>query len=203
MAAFALFISTARFAPAQSQGTPGVFDFYLLTLSWSPEFCHGHPNAPQCSEKLGFIVHGLWPQYNNGTWPLNCPTNNPAPTDTSSVSQIMPPSILQHEWEKHGTCSGLSGNDYFRLIRRIFDSLKMPGDLTSPTRSFTLTPAALKKDFENTNSSLADQDIAIQLNHGYLNAVEICFSKGATPAPIACTNVTDIHGGTFKIPPVR
>lgn len=31
-----------------SQGTPAVFDYYLLALSWSPEFCYSHPDKPEC-----------------------------------------------------------------------------------------------------------------------------------------------------------
>jgi ribonuclease T2 len=189
---------------AQQPETPGQFDYYLLTLSWSPEFCHGHPSAPECGAHRGFMVHGLWPQFNNGTWPANCQTNQPAPTDTSPVAGIMPQDIIQHEWEKHGTCSGLSGNDYFALIRKVFDSIKIPPHFVSPSQSFTVRPGALKDAFEKSNASLADQDIAIELASGrYLSAVEICLSKGDNPSPIACSSVKDIHGGTFIVAPVR
>lgn len=200
-----LIVSLAAVFPARAQkpGQPGVFDFYLLTLSWSPEFCHGHQGNPECSGHQGFVVHGIWPQYKNGTWPANCQTNQPAPTDTSPVANIMPQDILQHEWEKHGTCSGLSGNDYFALIRKVFDSVKIPSQFASPSQSFTLRPPALKKDFEQSNPSLADPDIAIQLNGKYLSAVEICLTKDDTPAPMACSDVKDVRSGTFIVPPVK
>jgi ribonuclease T2 len=188
----------------QQPGQPGQFDYYLLTLSWSPEFCHGHPNAPECGGHHGFMVHGLWPQYSNGTWPAGCQTSQPAPTDTSPVANIMPPDIIEHEWEKHGTCSGLSGNDYFALIRKVFDSIQIPSQFASPTSSFTMRPGALKNDFEKSNPGLSDQDMAIQLkSRRYLNAVEICLTKDNSPKPTACSNVEDIHGGTFIVPPVR
>lgn len=189
---------------AQSPGQPGVFDYYLLTLSWSPEFCYSHRSAPECSEHRGFIVHGLWPQFNDGTWPANCQTSQPIPTDTSPVADIMRQDLIQHEWEKHGTCSGLSGNDYLALTRKAFDSIKIPDDLAAPSRSFTMRPAALKDDFEKSNPSLADRDMAIQLNGGrYLSEIEICLTKGKNPTPTACSNVRDVHGGTFIVPPVR
>jgi ribonuclease T2 len=191
-------------ACAQNPGQPGVFDYYLLTLSWSPEFCYSHRSAPECSEHRGFIVHGLWPQFSDGTWPANCRTNQPAPTDTSPVAGIMPPEIISHEWEKHGTCSGPSGNDYLALIRKVFDSIKIPNDLAAPSRSFTMRPATLKDDFEKSNPSLADQDLAIQLKGGrYLSEVEICLTKGKHPTPRACSSVREVHGGTFVVPPVR
>jgi ribonuclease T2 len=52
---------------------PGQFDFYVLNLSWSPEFCNGHPSAAECSQHRAFTLHGLWPQNNNGTYPEGLP----------------------------------------------------------------------------------------------------------------------------------
>jgi ribonuclease T2 len=201
---FLLVLSGAAFqAGAQQPGPAGQFDYYLLTLSWSPEFCHGHPSAPECSEHKGFMVHGLWPQFNNGTWPANCQTNQPGPTDTSPVANIMPQDILQHEWEKHGTCSGLSGNDYFALIRKVYDSIKIPDQFASPTQSFTFRPAGLKTQFQQSNPPLAQSDMAIELSGKYLSGVEICLTKSENPAPIACSSVKDVHGGTFIVPAVQ
>lgn len=59
----------------------------------------------------------------------------------------MPQDILQHEWEKHGTCSGLSGNDYFKLIRQVYNAMNIPDRYKSPSGSFTAHPSGLKKDF--------------------------------------------------------
>jgi ribonuclease T2 len=195
---------TAAFpARAQQPGKPGQFDFYLLNLSWSPEFCHGHPQDSECSEHRGFLVHGLWPQNNNGTYPVDCSTDKQPPADTSPVSGIMPTEIIPHEWQKHGTCTGLSGDDYLKLIRKVFGSVTVPDRFKAPSQPFTERSPDLKKDFEQANPALTDQEIAIQLSHGYLSAVEICFSKTDTPAPIACSNVKDASGGTFRVPPVQ
>ena len=38
------------------------FDYYLLNLSWSPEFCYSHQSAPECGKGATFVLHGLWPQ---------------------------------------------------------------------------------------------------------------------------------------------
>ncbi len=69
--------SRAALPAPTAQGQP--YDFYLLNLSWSPEFCHSHPDSPECAAHPGFVVHGLWPQNNDGTYPEHCPSR-PGPT---------------------------------------------------------------------------------------------------------------------------
>src|SRR6201990_1493063 len=74
-------------APAQDsrQNAPGEFDFYVLSLSWSPSFCEeaeergggGGSQAQQCSGRpFSFVVHGLWPQYERG-FPESCQRPSP------------------------------------------------------------------------------------------------------------------------------
>src|SRR5215469_3499530 len=56
--------------------TQGGFDYYMLALSWAPNYCAGHPtdNSAECrvGEHTGFVLHGLWPQANAGSPPVNC-----------------------------------------------------------------------------------------------------------------------------------
>ncbi len=125
------------------------------------------------------------------------------PTNTSSLADIMPAEIIQHEWQEHGTCSGLNGNDYLALIRKAFDSIRIPTQFRAPRSSFTISPDRLKREFEGSNSGLSDNNIAIQLRGHYLNAVEFCLSKDQNLSPVTCTNVRDARGGTFVVPPVR
>jgi ribonuclease T2 len=201
--ALSIICSASHRHSGSRSGQAGVFDYYVLVLSWSPEFCYSHPSAAQCSAHSGFVVHGLWPQNNNGSYPLNCQTSQPPPSDPSSMAGIMPPEIIQHEWQQHGTCSGLNGGAYFALIRKAFQTIKIPARLQSPGSSFTLTPKELKQAFEQANPNLSAPDIAVQLRGNYLSAVELCLTKGEQPAPIACSNIRDTRAGTFVVPPVR
>lgn len=184
-------------------GQAGAFDYYMLVLSWSPEFCYSHPSAAQCSKHTGFIVHGLWPQRNDGSYPLNCQTTQPPPTDPGAMAGIMPQEIIEHEWQQHGTCSGLSGDEYFALIRKLYKSLTIPGQLRAPSGSSIVSAKELKQLFERSNPGWNDADIAIQRRGNYLSAVNVCESKSASPAPVACSGIPDANGGTFIVPPVR
>ena len=81
-----LVLAATDLAAAQDgrQNAPGQFDFYVLSLSWSPSFCAaaaerigGRPSGPQCGPRpYSFVVHGLWPQYDKG-FPEYCQV--PAP----------------------------------------------------------------------------------------------------------------------------
>ncbi len=177
-------------------GTP--FDSYLLTLSWSPEFCHGHPTDPQCTsgKHLGFVVHGLWPEYKTGGGPENCGTQ-PGLSDPSKMLDIMPTlKLINHEWTTHGTCSGLSAEDYFAAIRKAYNSVKLPVKF-APSES----PAQVKKAFEEMNGSLTDNELVVNCTSNYLQAVEICLSKDLLP--IACPAPRDCRAATISIPPVQ
>jgi ribonuclease T2 len=52
------------------QNAPGQFEYYVLSLSWSPSFCEtatGNARHQQCGARpFSFVVHGLWPQYERG-----------------------------------------------------------------------------------------------------------------------------------------
>lgn len=74
----AIFLAALPFpSSAQHKGEPGKFDFYLMNLSWSPEFCSIQGTSPECAAHPGFILHGLWTQNDDGTYPVFC-TEEPA-----------------------------------------------------------------------------------------------------------------------------
>src|SRR5580698_7062713 len=116
-----------------SSAEPGVFDYYLLSLSWSPAFCMSDPTAAECNgpRRFGFIVHGLWPQNEKG-WPENCNVHQPVPDSVvSAISDIMPArALIYHEWSAHGTCSGLDPTDFFALVRRAYAGINIPESLS-------------------------------------------------------------------------
>src|ERR1700730_16192691 len=131
-----LVISVCRLAMAagsasaqdRRQNTPGEFDYYVLSLSWSPSFCEeaaergaeGRSQAQCGGRPFSFVVHGLWPQYERG-FPEYCQRPSPRLDRNimSSMLDLMPaPGLIFNEWDKHGTCSGLGERGYFETIRK-------------------------------------------------------------------------------------
>jgi ribonuclease T2 len=134
--AVVVFAASDRLAHGQERSTPGEFDYYVLSLSWSPSFCEAaaerRPDrAPseQCGARpYSFVVHGLWPQFERG-FPERC--QNPPPRlnrdIVSSMLELMPARrLIYHEWDTHGTCSGLSPRAYFELVRKARAAVTIP-----------------------------------------------------------------------------
>ena len=119
------------------------------------------------------------------------------------MADIMPKEIILHEWQTHGTCSGLSGDNYFALIRKVHDALQIPANFQAPSAPFVIKGTETKSEFEQANPGLNDAEIRIQLRQGYLDALKFCVSRGATPAPVACSGRPDGNGGTFRVPAAR
>jgi ribonuclease T2 len=189
-AAFAaLFIAVAAPASAQDsrQNEPGQFDFYVLSLSWSPSFCAasaergGSRNASaQCGERpYSFVVHGLWPQYAKG-FPEYCQV--PAPRldrgIVSSMLDLMPaPHLIFNEWDRHGTCSGVSPRAYFETVRKARAVVKIPPEYIDLQAPLSVSPASVEDAFIKANPGLSQSGLAVGCDSKRLTEVRICLSR--------------------------
>ena len=178
---------------------PQSFDYYLLNLSWSPEFCYSHQSAPECGKGATFVLHGLWPQNADGTYPQNC-SNAAGPANPSQYSDIYPDaSLLEHEWRTHGTCSGLSPDAFFSTARAAFQSFKIPPKLAQLSAQISLPPDQILSLVTQSNPSVSSGSLALSCGNNYLTAVEVCLDKQLHP--IACGSVRSCRARTVRIPP--
>jgi ribonuclease T2 len=180
-----------------AEGSP--YDFYLLNLSWSPEFCFTHADSPECAAHPGFVVHGLWPQRTGGGYPENC-GDRPGPTSDAVWAGLMPTaSLAAHEWKTQGTCTPYAADAYFSLVRRAAESVKIPPQFTATTRQTMEPPAAVIDAFAQVNPGFPAGSIALSCGHNYLTAIEVCFDKDLNP--IACTGIRTCRANVVKITP--
>ena len=169
------------------QNQPGQFDFYVLSLSWSPSFCAaaaerngGRPAGPQCAARpFSFVVHGLWPQYDKG-FPEYCQL--PAPrldrVTVSSMLDLMPaPHLIFDEWDKHGTCAGLSPRGYFGTVRKARAAVKIPPEYLALQQPLSVAPDAVAAAFVRTNPGLPRGGIAVLCDRKRLTEVRLCLAK--------------------------
>jgi ribonuclease T2 len=184
MLALMLFPALAAAQGYGRGGTPGDFDFYVLALSWSPTFCAtgGQDRAPrQCHDGagLGFVVHGLWPQYVSG-YPSDCTfgSGNPSRIALESARGLYPDEgLARHEWRKHGTCSGLAPAAYFDAVRAARDKVTVPASLTSADTGTSFTARDVERAFADANRGLRPDMISLSCRRNMLEEVRICLSR--------------------------
>ncbi len=182
---------------------PGQFDFYLLTLSWSPEFCATHGNdasaAAECAAPKGFVLHGLWPQNNDGSYPEEC-SEQPGPVDVYAYRDIFPDAhLLDHEWQTHGTCSGLAADAYFQAARRAKQAVVVPQELAHVTGQLQLTPQQILGDFAKANPGAPADAFALSCGNNYLTAVEECVGKDLKA--VSCSGVRSCRANVVRVTP--
>ncbi|MEN3347713.1 MAG: ribonuclease [Bradyrhizobium sp.] len=190
MSVAALVLCGTVAAPAQDrrQNAPGEFDFYVLSLSWSPSFCeaasergnNGKGTQAQCGGRpYSFVVHGLWPQYERG-FPEYCQRPSPrlARGIMSSMLDLMPaPGLIYNEWDKHGTCSGLGERAYFESIRKARAAVKIPEEFLQLAEPKTIAPDELEAAFIKVNPGLSTSAISVTCDSRRLSEVRICLNK--------------------------
>ncbi|WP_296071042.1 ribonuclease [uncultured Agrobacterium sp.] len=191
------------------QGTG--FDFYVLSLSWSPAFCaspEGAGNRQQCGgdRRYGFVVHGLWPQNDDG-YPEFCRSSEPDRVPDAlgrSLFDIMPSmGLIGHQWRKHGSCSGLSQRDYFSATRAAFDAVRLPQRIASGAEAATLSADAIETAFTEANPGLSKRGITISCGGGRLEEVRICLNKDLTFRDCPELDRKGCRANTTKIIPIR
>lgn len=203
IAAFSL---TCAGQSRQARGEAGKFDYYLLSMSWSPAYCAeqgGQQNDPQCApgRKFAFVLHGLWPQYANGRWPQFC-SDEPGLKDPKAMLDIMPSaSLVRHEWTKHGTCTGLNAEGYFAQARKAFASILIPSRFQGPKKYLVLSPAEVVQEFQGANPGLPAESVSVQCSSNYLSEVRVCLDKNLKPVP--CKGQRSCRAAEVRMPPVR
>lgn len=178
-----LFISIASLARAEGERA-GAFDYYVMALSWSPNWCalEGDArNSDQCDTRhaYGWIMHGLWPQFESG-WPSYCNTSaqNPSRSETGAMTDIMGSGGLAwHQWNKHGRCSGLTSQAYFALTREAYAQIKRPPVFRKLDKSVKLPARVVEDAFLEANPTLKNDQITITCKSGHIQEARVCLSK--------------------------
>jgi ribonuclease T2 len=203
----------AASAQDRRQNAPGEFDFYVLALSWSPSFCEaaaergnsGRSQAQCDGRPYAFVVHGLWPQYERG-FPEYC--QRPAPrlarNVMTSMLDLMPaPGLIFNEWDKHGTCSGLSGRAYFETIRKARAVVKIPEEFLQLSEPKTIAPGELEDAFVKVNPGLSNAAISVTCDSKRLGEVRICMNKDLQFRACEETDRRACRRDQVLMPPIR
>ncbi|MEO5689734.1 MAG: hypothetical protein ABIR54_20440 [Burkholderiaceae bacterium] len=130
----ALAVLACAGAPVAQAASP--VENYALAISWEPAFCLTVSGKPECASATpsrqdahAFSLHGLWPQSGSycgatatqksndqaGKWSLLPAVTLDASTEAAlKIEEPGTQSHLErHEWIEHGTCSGLTQQNFF------------------------------------------------------------------------------------------
>ncbi|MBX9464757.1 MAG: ribonuclease [Aquamicrobium sp.] len=193
----AVLLVASACAPSASQQpdlpTGDGYDFFVLSLSWSPSYCAAEgpdANRQQCAagRDHAFVVHGLWPQFESG-WPEFCDSAEPARVPDATVQQmldIMPSAgLVGHQWRKHGSCSGMSQQDYFSVVRAARKRIEVPDRFARMSERVELEPDDVEADFIAANPGMPEDGVAVTCDGRFLREVRICMTKDLEFRPCA------------------
>ncbi|HEY6308870.1 MAG TPA: ribonuclease T2 [Candidatus Angelobacter sp.] len=175
-------VCLAAFKQHHAVNFGGQFDYYMLSLSWAPNYCAGHPgdHSIECrtGQHANFVLHGLWPQASAGQPPTSCAPASPvaAATVRHMLDYYASRGLIQHEWATHGTCSGLSAADYFGKVEQAFNAVKVPDQYRSLDRTRNLSVKEIEQNFASANNADAGA-FRVSCHGGELVNLEICMNK--------------------------
>ncbi|CAN5316000.1 ribonuclease T2 [soil metagenome] len=213
-AAFALAVILSDCPALARESKAGTFDYYALSLSWSPTYCGsdaGNGDDQQCGKgrAYAFVVHGLWPQFERG-WPEFCESRETwVPNQLiQGMLAIMPSkALIIHEWKKHGTCSGLTIAKYFDTVRNLFGKARIPARYLFPRAEINTSPKQITQDFVKTNLGLTSDMISIQCGNNRdrarLQEVRICFDRKGAFRSCGKNEANRCRATMLILPPVR
>lgn len=182
---FAALLALAVAGAARAEGErAGDFDYYVMALSWSANWCALEGDArddPQCDAGRGisFVLHGLWPQYEDG-WPSFCRTAERDPSRALTADQadlFGGAGAAFYQWKKHGRCSGLSAAAFYDLARQAFEAVDIPDILEDLPRDIRIEADVIEEAFLEANPRLDPADVIVTCKSGMVQEVRICLTK--------------------------
>lgn len=188
----------------------GAFDYYVLALSWTPNWCAEEGDSRQddrCRTEagLGWGLHGLWPQYERG-WPQYCrtPERDPTRAETAAMGRFMGSSGLAwHQWNKHGRCSGLSAQAYFLASARALGKVRLPEIFGKLDTSVRLPAKVVEDAFLEANPGLTRDMVTVTCKNRAIQDVRVCLTRDLEPRRCGADVIRDCTLRDAAMDPVR
>jgi len=188
--AVALMVWLIGIAPLAAQSNrAGVFDHYLLALTWMPSFCEiegARRDDPRCAAgaRAGWMLHGLWPQHQGGGWPEYCQTTAPAPSraQTAAMAWLFGTSgAAWHQWNKHGRCTGLDARGYYALSAEAMERLTLPDVFAALDRDLRLNPDVIEAAFIEANPDYTPDMMLVTCRERMVYELRLCMTRDLEP----------------------
>ncbi|MCM2291839.1 hypothetical protein NAC44_05800 [Allorhizobium sp. BGMRC 0089] len=178
---FSCLASLATYAYAQDKTKPGDFNFYVLAMTDIPAFCDitNNKDKNECPpHSTAFGLHGLWPQFSYNKYPQDCSNVKLTKEEIVKWQGIYPtPTLISHEWEKHGTCSGLTADEYFEQSEKSIQKVIVPAEYQSLKTIPATETSNVLAAFVKANTGLPSDGIVIVKQKSLISEIRICLTK--------------------------
>ena len=116
------------------------------------------------------------------------------------MREITPsPQLLQHEWAKHGSCTGDDPRRYFAEEARLYRTITPP-DMRALARRRGLTAADVAQAFADANPGLPPAALRMNVNRrGWLEEAWLCLGLDKRPRPCAASAGGAPPGASLRI----
>lgn len=164
--------------PISSTTKKNKLDYYVLALSWSPEYCKTHHQlGMQCKRQVQqayhFVLHGLWPSIDK-----TCTQEKLSDAVIADALSVIPSKkLIEHEWQKHGRCSGFDPKQFFDLSKQAFTEIKIPDFFDHIDTKTTKKVKEIKTLFLLKNSNLKTDSVRVININKELSEIRVCLDK--------------------------
>jgi ribonuclease T2 len=140
---------------------------FTLIIRMTPAACALDPELQklrQCQDGFTLTISSLQAERSSGKRLENCSheQTNLSPLQERVVERVMPDKQLRDEdWQRNGSCTGMSPTLYFRTIATYAQRLKIPSELASP-RDTVLTKSYIINKLQQLNPGLTDKSILLR-----------------------------------------
>jgi ribonuclease T2 len=140
---------------------------FTLIIRMTPAVCALDPELQklrQCQDGFTLTISSLQAERASGKRLENCSSKqtNLSPLQERIVERVMPDKVLRdQDWQKNGSCTGMTPHLYFRTIATYAQRLKIPSELASP-RDTVLTKNYIIHRLQQLNPGLTDKSILLR-----------------------------------------
>ncbi|KAK4440941.1 Ribonuclease 2 [Sesamum alatum] len=163
------------------------FDYFKLALQWPGTICHKTRHC--CSSNgccrgsnapTGFTIHGLWPDYNDGTWPACCTGKR---FDVKEISTLL--GDLNKYWPSLSCSSPSNCHGGKGIFWEHEEVLREAGYVASNSEKYPLggIVSAIQNAFHITPE--------LQCSGGAVEELRLCFYKDFKPRDCAADSKTE------------
>lgn len=161
--------------------------YYLLAITWSPEWCRTNGQGTtaeelQCDrEPRGFVLHGLWPNGVSKPYPRYCKPVGGIDIETvrQNFCRTPSPGLMQHEWQAHGACGPWPDpKAYFQQSAALYDRIVFP----KIEAIEGMTAGKLRQALTASNPWLASDNIFVAVDKAQrLTEIRLCYDLKFQP----------------------